>query len=192
MLKCRIFRLYTKYLIFWHLVQPRPSSTIPWFRSRYTLIITVICMCFIIIIPSFNNIFESGINKKLFLKCSLNTGPSPSRKQKRCFYIIERLFSNLQVYFPRPVQEWFPRRPSSGEVVRVWPRHPLVSHCLLHRSGEVQVQTKMKTILLATSLSCKFTDSRYIQAVEQITSKTLSNYEGFLGKQPKDEKAYVC
>jgi len=30
------------------------------------------------------------------------------------------------------------------------------------------------------------------QAVEQITSKTLSNYEGFLGKQPKDEKAYVC
>ena len=46
-------------------------------------------MCFIIIIPSFNNIFESGINKKLFLKCSLNPGPSPSRKQKRCFYIIE-------------------------------------------------------------------------------------------------------
>ena len=31
-----------------------------------------------------------------------------------------------------------------------------------------------------------------IQAVEQITSKTLANYEGFLGKQPKDDKAYVC
>jgi len=30
------------------------------------------------------------------------------------------------------------------------------------------------------------------QAVEQITSKTLANYEGFLGKQPKDDKAYVC
>jgi len=30
------------------------------------------------------------------------------------------------------------------------------------------------------------------QAVEQITAKTLSNYQGFLGKEPKDEKAYVC
>jgi len=30
------------------------------------------------------------------------------------------------------------------------------------------------------------------QAVEQITTKTLSNYQGFLGKEEKDEKAYVC
>jgi len=30
------------------------------------------------------------------------------------------------------------------------------------------------------------------QAVEQITAKTLSNYQGFMGKEEKDEKAYVC
>merc|ERR1712059_89264 len=28
------------------------------------------------------------------------------------------------------------------------------------------------------------------QAVEQVTAKTLSNYQGFLGKEPKDEKAF--
>jgi len=30
------------------------------------------------------------------------------------------------------------------------------------------------------------------QAVEQITAKTLANYQGFLGKEDKDEKAFVC
>jgi len=30
------------------------------------------------------------------------------------------------------------------------------------------------------------------QAVEQITAKTLANYNGFMGKEEKDEKAYVC
>jgi len=30
------------------------------------------------------------------------------------------------------------------------------------------------------------------QAVEQITEKTLSNYQGFMGKEPKDEKAFIC
>jgi len=30
------------------------------------------------------------------------------------------------------------------------------------------------------------------QAVEQITAKTLENYLGFLGKGPKDKKAFIC
>jgi len=30
------------------------------------------------------------------------------------------------------------------------------------------------------------------QAVEQITTKTLENYLGFLGKGPKDKKAFIC
>ena len=30
------------------------------------------------------------------------------------------------------------------------------------------------------------------QAVEQITAKTLANFQGFLGNGPKDKKAYVC
>jgi len=30
------------------------------------------------------------------------------------------------------------------------------------------------------------------QAVEQITTKTLSNYKGFKGEEPKDDSAYVC
>jgi len=30
------------------------------------------------------------------------------------------------------------------------------------------------------------------QAVEQITAKTLSNYQGFMGKEPRDEKAFIC
>ena len=29
------------------------------------------------------------------------------------------------------------------------------------------------------------------QAIEQITSKTLKNYEGFLGKGPLDKKAFI-
>jgi len=30
------------------------------------------------------------------------------------------------------------------------------------------------------------------QAVEQITAKTLSNYQGFIGKEPKDDQAFIC
>jgi len=30
------------------------------------------------------------------------------------------------------------------------------------------------------------------QAVEQITEKTISNFQGFMGKEPKDEKAFIC
>merc|ERR1712080_690460 len=30
------------------------------------------------------------------------------------------------------------------------------------------------------------------QAMEQITAKTLSNYQGFMGKEEKDEKAFIC
>jgi D-lactate dehydrogenase len=30
------------------------------------------------------------------------------------------------------------------------------------------------------------------QAVEQITTKTLSNYNAFVGKEEKDEKAIIC
>jgi len=30
------------------------------------------------------------------------------------------------------------------------------------------------------------------QAVEQITAKTLSNYKGFKGEEPKDDKAFIC
>merc|ERR1711872_1070799 len=30
------------------------------------------------------------------------------------------------------------------------------------------------------------------QAVEQITAKTIENYMGFLGKGPKDDKAFIC
>jgi len=30
------------------------------------------------------------------------------------------------------------------------------------------------------------------QAVEQITAKTIENYLGFLGKGPKDDKAFIC
>ena len=39
-------------------------------------------MYFTMIIPSFNNIFESGINKKLFTQVFIEY-------RKRCFYIIE-------------------------------------------------------------------------------------------------------
>jgi len=30
------------------------------------------------------------------------------------------------------------------------------------------------------------------QAVEQITAKTLSNYKGFMGQEPLDDKAFIC
>jgi len=46
---------------------------------------------------------------------------------------------------------------------------------------------KFEHVILSSHIAF-YTD----QAVEQITAKTLSNYQGFMGKEEKDEKAYVC
>merc|ERR1711872_415485 len=46
---------------------------------------------------------------------------------------------------------------------------------------------KFEHVILSSHIAF-YTD----QAVEQITTKTLSNYQGFLGKGPKDDKAFIC
>ena len=45
----------------------------------------------------------------------------------------------------------------------------------------------MDNVILSSHIAF-YTD----QAVEQITAKTLANFQGFLGNGPKDQKAYVC
>ena len=58
---------------------------------------------------------------------------------------------------------------------------------------KMDISTKDGYIYKSFKLSANtFSNNVLLQAVEQITAKTLDNYEAFLGKVEEDKKSFIC
>ena len=57
----------------------------------------------------------------------------------------------------------------------------------------MDISTKDGYIYKSFKLSANtFSNNVLFQAVEQITAKTLDNYEAFIGKVEEDKKSFIC
>ena len=84
------------------------------------------------------------------------------------------------------------RRPLPGPTRPAPQRHPVLPHRLLHGPGRLNIGERFwkKTICNVVFAVSNFLFS-FLKAVEQITDKTLENYETFLGKIEGDKKAFI-